>query len=122
MSVVNFVEKLEMRRTSMRDQEVLHQMVRVLQDISDQLAKQRKVMESLNRTLSEQSQKPSNNDKPIVVPPIETQEIVYGWSMALLAQREGRLFVGDIKIEDDESRWLWTGKDWERMETPSASR
>lgn len=38
--------------------------------------------------------------------------------MAALAQREGTLKVGDIKTEQDESRWAWTGDIWERVDEP----
>lgn len=95
-----------------------------------------KAIEDLNRTLQEtnrilkklqtssgQHNPPPVVTEPVVVPP-PNEEVVevkrtYGWSMAASVQREGGLEVGDQKVEQDDSRWIWTGEVWERVELPS---
>lgn len=95
---------------------------RTLKDIADQLKKQTDILKAMSNNYVEVNQKPGD----VIEEPSETGPVYipkeYGWSMAALAQREGTLRAGDIKIEQDESRWVWTGTftGWERIEEPSA--
>lgn len=96
-----------------------------------------KALEDINRTLKDfvQTQKALNQKLLALlpkedVPPLEGGPkplpdhvpTEYGWSMAALLQREGGLKPGDVKIEKDDSRWVWIATDtrWERVEEPSA--
>lgn len=116
MSVANYVERLKMP-----DQTA--EIARSLKEISHHLRTQTRILEAINHNLVEIFKKPSDTVEP--APPIEDDvepRQVYGWSMANLVQREDRLVKGDIKIEKDDSRWVWNGEAWERVEEPSARK
>lgn len=109
-----------------KDSEALREIARTLKEISTHQAKQTRILETLNHNLVELFRKPSNTmestpaKEPVEEPtPPKIVPTIYGWSMAALAQREGTLKMGDIKMEDDESRWVWTGDTWNRLEAPS---
>jgi hypothetical protein len=112
----------------MREQEALPQIARSLKEIEKHQSRQTRLLEILSHSLLEQWQKPPGfvASGPIEVPPVEEPKPktkIYGWSMAASVQREGGLKAGDVKIEQDESRWVWIGPDtgWERVEEPSAT-
>lgn len=74
----------------------------------------------VNRKTGDAILPPVEDDKPVVIPPIDDPKLrTYGWSMAASVQREGGLIVGDMKIEQDNSIWVWNGDSWERLEAPS---
>lgn len=97
---------------------------RILREISGHLKRQNHILESLASNMAVLLRGPSpkpSEPEPVVVPPLEDIPVprVYGWSMAASLQREGGLKMGDIKIEEDDARWIWIGDSWERLEDPS---
>lgn len=95
---------------------------RTLKDIVDRQSKILDILKGMSNNYVAVNQKPED----VIEQPPESGPVYipkeYGWSMAALAQREGLLKAGDIKIEQDESRWVWIGPEtgWERVEEPSA--
>lgn len=96
----------------------------LLQNQRDQLRAQKAINHNLIALFSKEGQvvedaPPEPDEASESADPVYTPK-EYGWSMAALAQREGVLVKGDIKNEQDESRWVWNGEAWERVEEPSA--
>lgn len=125
----------------MAGDEVTRSIDRTLKEISQSLKQQNHILKDLSQSLVRLS-RPAQ-DSPTESPEqwthvtpdgathsIEPPEPKYekkprnlGWSMAASLQREGALVAGDIKHEQDESRWVWIGSEtgWERMEEPGAT-
>ncbi len=83
----------------------------MLKEISSTLREQ-------NRILKQHS--PPSMESPKDLPPVkvpdlvsDTQPRLMGWSVAQSHQREGTLLVGDVKVEEDDSQWVWAGEIWE---------
>ena len=98
----------------------LQQIARTLKEIASTLKDQNRILKAMSSTSTEKS--PESG--PVEVPPLKEEEEprrVFGWSMAASVQREGGLKAGDIKHEQDESIWIWTGEIWERVEAPSGN-
>lgn len=100
---------------------------RTLKDLVAAQREQTRVLKALNLNYIEVHLRPQDKVEPQPPEPAGTSEPpyipkTYGWSAAALVQREGGLRAGDIKIEEDESRWVWIGPEtgWERVEAPSA--
>lgn len=104
---------------------VLGDINRTLKDIAYNQKEQLRLLKALNHNYLQVNRRPQDVIEPQPSEPSEPAEPVhipkvYGWSMAALVQRDGALVKGDIKVDDDESRWVWTGDTWERVEEPSA--
>lgn len=104
----------------------LKEIARHLKDIAQSQRDQLRIL----KTLSSQLLKASSNEIPsttstyseeVTLNLPSRQPKTYGWSMAAAVQRDGDLNVGDIKVEQDDSRWVWTGEIWERTELPRNS-
>lgn len=106
----------------MGNQDALYQISRTLGEIATQQAKQTRALETLNQTIIEYVKQLSNleltsrqdKSKPLVV-----RKTYYSWVYANQMQALGALSVGDRKIEEDESHWVWDGSSWERVDFPS---
>lgn len=103
---------------------------RTLKEISSTLKAQNALIKTLshnyleiNKTSDDVILPPYKENEPVIVPPVDEPAPIaiktYGWSMAALVQREDGLEKGDVKVEQDDSRWIWTGEAWERVELPS---
>lgn len=101
---------------------------RTLKEISSSLKEQTRILKMIALNYIEVHRKSGEEllpalgaDQLPVDPSVEDKEPkkVYGWSMAASVQREGGLKIGDMMIEKDESRWIWVGDSWERIEAPS---
>lgn len=101
----------------------LESLNRTLNEISSTLKEQNRILRTMaqnylavHKKANEEMLPPLKEDDPVVAPPSPK---TYGWSMAACVQRELGLNYGDVKIEQDDSRWIWTGDTWERVELPS---
>lgn len=106
----------------------LENLNRMLKEISSSLKEQNRLLKTMVHNYIEVHREPNDELLPPLkedkadtpeVTEVATPTKIYGWSMAASVQREGELSVGDIKIENDESRWIWIGETWERVEPPS---
>lgn len=94
------------------------EIARSLKEIAHHLRTQTRILETLNSNLVEIFKQPS----AIPLPEPSTEKVYgYGWARATELQKLGQLKTGDIKVEKDESVWIWTSGDiWERIDEPSA--
>ncbi len=99
----------------------LKEINQTLKQIASTLKEQNRIL----KTLAPPAMESSKELPPVEVPPLEEVKEpckIYGWSMAASVQRDGDLRVGDMMIEKDESRWVWNGESWERVELPSGEK
>lgn len=97
---------------------ILKEISRTLKEISSSLKEQNRIQKTRASTVtvhnpaSEPAETlPESDDTP--------RPRNFGWSMAASVQREGGLNRGDLKIEYDNSQWVWTGEGWERFDDPA---
>lgn len=99
--------------------QALTEIARCLKAIETQQSKQTRILETLNHNLVQLFRRPSDivEQAPTERPPIRNS--TFGWVKAAEMQRDGLLRIGDVKLEQDDSVWVWTGETWERVEMPS---
>jgi len=85
-----------------------------LKQIDRNLAKIAKALEALNTSYVEANRR---DEVKIEGPPLNTPRL-FGWNTAAAHQIDGTLRVGDMKNEQDDSIWVWSGEIWERVDTP----
>lgn len=106
----------------------LESLNRTLREISSTLKEQNRLIKTMAQNYIEVHRQPDEKllppfvgNEPVVLPLFKKEKPtkVYGWSMAASVQRDGDLTKGDVKLEQDGSRWVWTDEIWERVEAPS---